>query len=275
MTCNPDNRHRPSIRLCIFNYAPAGGYFMTICALTLMLLLFSAPARGGDAYPHLWSGFSTSLAGRSAEQRHNAAQAGEALNGMVIQPGQTFRFNGVVGARDSSKGYSKAPMIDTDGSLRDVHGGGVCQLATTLYNAALLAGMAIVERHPHSRAVKYVPPGRDATIISWRKDLKFRNPHDVPLLLRVRTEDERLTVSFHAPAEKPFSVEIRGESIPLEPEAMVLTGKGRAGGAGQRGGRGFTAVTRRITTRNGVASEELLSEDIYPPPSRLIAGEAP
>lgn len=242
--------------------------------LVLMLIALSSPAAAAETYSHLWSGFATPLSGRSPEQRRNAARAAAALNGTVIQPGRGFSFNKLVGARDSDKGYLTAPMIDMDGTLRDVPGGGICQLATTIYNAALLAGMQIVERHPHSRAVRYVPPGRDATIASWRKDLKFTNPHDVPLLLKVELSDERLTVALWGATEKPFTVELRSDSVSMEPETAVISG-GRNGMKAQRGVQGYAVITRRITTRNGIVIEELLSEDYYPPPSRLIADGSP
>lgn len=244
------------------------------CIITSLICLpaFVAIAQAADTFPHIWSGFSTPLAGRSAEQRHNAALAGKALDGFVIMPGRTMSFNGLVGTRDSVKGYTSAPMIDTDGMLKGTPGGGICQLATTLYNAALLAGLTIAERHPHSRAVGYVPPGRDATIVSWRKDLKLANPHPVPLQLRVTIEDERLTISFRSPVERPFSTDIRTDTIPVEPDTAVITGKSGTTGL-QRGRKGYTVVTRRVTTRNGTISEEIISEDFYPPPSRLIAGE--
>lgn len=250
-------------------------YFpMKAVILMLMLIALSSSASAAETYSHLWSGFATPLGGRSPEQRRNVARAAAALNGTVIQPGRGFSFNEIVGARDSDKGYLTAPMIDTDGTLRDVPGGGICQLATTIYNAALLAGMQMVERHPHSRAVHYVPPGRDATIASWRKDLKFMNPHDVPLLLTVELSDGRLTVALRGAREKPFSVDLRSDSVSLEPETAVISG-GRDGMKAQRGAEGYAVITRRITNRNGIVIEELLSEDNYPPPSRLIADGSP
>lgn len=249
---------------------------IAIILLFLFFVPFTSPAvqGGSDPFPHLWSGFATPLAGRSPEQRGNAARAAAALNNHVIPPGGIFSFNELVGARDSAKGYLEAPMIDGDGTLRDVPGGGICQLATTIYNAALLAGMRIVERHPHSRAVHYVPPGRDATVASWRKDLKFSNPHPFPILLRVGLSAERLSVSLRGPVERMFVAELTSDVVPVEPETAVA-GAENSGKAPQAGGRGFSVITRRIITRNGVQSGETVSEDFYPPPSRLIAGGPP
>ena len=104
------------------------------------------------------SGYATSLKGRTASQRHNAQRAAELLDGKVIAPGEVFSFNRVVRSWAQDTGYVKAP-VSYDGELIKAYGGGVCQTSTTLYNAALLAGMPIIERHPHVFAPHYVPPG--------------------------------------------------------------------------------------------------------------------
>lgn len=235
--------------------------------LLLFLFLFPAHTSAEEPFSHIWSGYSTSLNGRSEQQRNNALLAGRDLDGVIIPPGATFSFNQRVGARDRGKGYKAAPYLTSDGLLVDTPGGGICQLASTIYNAALLGGVEVVERHPHSRAVSHVPPGRDATISSWRKDLKLKNPFSSPLLLRISAEGERLTVSFRSLVEKDFRVEILSEQVVLEPQSV--TGKG---GKRQNGAPGFSTSTWRVTEKGGVKSRELLSEDIYPAPSRIIAG---
>lgn len=256
------------------------GYKQTahICKIIVLLsaacacLLHASPAAAGGkaAYPHLWGGFSTTLAGRTAEQRGNAARAALDLDGVLIAPGAKFSFNEHVGARDAMKGYTPAPIIGARGDLSDMPGGGICQLATSIYNAALEAGMEIIERHPHSRAVAYVPPGRDATITTWRKDLKLRNPHRFPLLLRIRVAEGRLTVGFWSVTDKPFRVLINSDIIPIEPET-VFTGPGpRPQSASRTGNRGFSVVTRRIVTGGGTDREEILSRDTYPAPTRIL-----
>jgi vancomycin resistance protein YoaR len=245
-------------------------------AVFLLLLLFLVPGvEAGTLYSHLWGGFATSLAGRSPQQRGNAARAALDLDGVIIPSGGTFSFNERVGARDTLKGYVPAPIINDRGGLSDTPGGGICQLATTIYNAALEAGLEIVERHPHSRSVGYVPPGRDATILTWRKDLKLRNPHGVPLTLKVAVGEDRLTAGFWSVEARPFRVTILSDILPVEPEAVV-TGEGdRPGSLVQAGGRGYSVITRRSVVREGTAKEEILSRDFYPPPSRILAGEGP
>ncbi|NLM45877.1 MAG: VanW family protein [Firmicutes bacterium] len=114
------------------------------------------------------SSFSTS-GGGGAGRTDNLYVAAKYMNGYVLAPGDVFSFNKVTGPRTFERGYSMAPVVGGMGI-----GGGVCQVATTVYNAALLAGMEIVERHPHSIRVGYVPPGRDATVTDFI-DFKFRN----------------------------------------------------------------------------------------------------
>lgn len=246
---------------------------MKILIAALLLLIHPVAALADAPYPCLWGGFATALENRSPEQRANVVRASLDLDGVLIPPGGDFSFNDHVGARDPMKGYRPAPIINDRGQLSDIAGGGICQLATTLYNAALEAGMVIVERHPHSRAVGYVPPGRDATILTWRKDLKLRNPHSVPLLLKVRVAGDRLTAGFWSVEEKRFRVTIHSDVIPLEPDTAVSGPGNRPGDEVQRGGRGFSVVTRRSVARAGSVTDEILSRDFYPAPSRILAGE--
>jgi vancomycin resistance protein YoaR len=238
--------------------------------LILLLLLFQSSLACSDdnPFPKLWSGFSTSLQGRSPEQRHNAALAGRYIDGFIIPPGGILSFNELVGGRSRSKGYDSAPFLNGDGLLEDTPGGGICQLASTIYNAGLIGGLEVVERHPHSRTVLHVPPGRDATIASWRKDLKLRNPFPHPLLVRISSDSNRLTVSLRSTLEKDFTVEISTDQVALEPQAVA----GQPGKA-QKGVRGFSTATWRVTRSNGEEKKELLSEDVYPPPSRIMAGD--
>jgi len=238
-----------------------------ILILTVILFIPSLVS-AADSFSHIWGGFSTSLLLRSQEQRHNTATAAHDLDRMVIPPGATFSFNERVGARDSSKGYSAAPIITATGILQDIPGGGICQLASTIYNAGLLAGMIVVERHPHSRVVGHVPPGRDATISSWRKDLKLKNPFPYPLQLRISLSQNRLTTSFQAPVEKPFSTELTTCRTVLMPDTLVNGAASRS--AGQTGTKGFSTETRRIIKENDHTREELISQDYYPAPSRVV-----
>jgi vancomycin resistance protein YoaR len=253
-------------------FSPGRNVFV-LFLLFILTFTFSAPdVQAGSSYPYLWGGFATSLEGRQPEQRSNAARAGLDLDGRIVLPGATLSFNDCVGARDAFKGYTPAPTINHRGGLSEAPGGGICQLATTIYNAALEAGMEIVERHPHSRSVGYILPGRDATILTWRKDLKLKNPHTVPLLLKIKLDEKRLTASFWSIEQRPFRVIIKADVLAVEPETVVCR-QSKDPGISQDGVQGFSVITRRTFIRDGQAKEEIVSRDEYPAPTRILGGE--
>lgn len=98
------------------------------------------------------------------ERAENLRLAAEAINGYVIEPGATFSFNEVVGDTTAERGYKEAPVLYSSG-LGSSDGGGICQVSTALYIAAVKADLEIVERHPHSVPSDYAPIGLDATIV--------------------------------------------------------------------------------------------------------------
>ncbi len=138
--------------------------------------------------------YRTSVGG-SEERAFNVALAASILNNTLVYPGEVFSFNKSVGPFTASRGFRPAPVIVQD-QLQLGPGGGVCQVASTLYNACLLAGLTIVERHAHSRPVRYVPPGRDATVADGSKDFKFRNDYPFPVIIKAGSVGRRLSVWF-------------------------------------------------------------------------------
>ncbi|NLG36524.1 MAG: hypothetical protein GX549_00815 [Clostridiales bacterium] len=114
----------------------------------------------------------------------NIALALSAFDGLTVYPGETVSFNAMTGERTMAKGYQEAPQIASDKSLEPALGGGVCQASTTLYNAALLAGLEITERNKHSFPSSYVREGFDAAVNWPDKDLKFTNNTDGPIFIK-------------------------------------------------------------------------------------------
>ena len=108
------------------------------------------------------------------ERAENLRLAAEAINGYVIEPGATFSFNEVVGDTTAERGYKEAPVLYSSG-LGSSDGGGICQVSTALYIAAVKADLEIVERHPHSVPSDYAPIGLDATIVYGSRDLRIKN----------------------------------------------------------------------------------------------------
>ena len=113
----------------------------------------------------------------------NIHVAGESTSEILLMPGETFSYNKNTGARNWVNGYKSAPII-VGGKVTRGEGGGVCQVSTTIYNAALISGLYIDEVHNHSLPSRYVPKGRDATVSYGYTDLKFSNPYTHPIYIK-------------------------------------------------------------------------------------------
>ena len=122
----------------------------------------------------LLSSYTTYFDGGNEARSHNIRLAASLINGTVLQNGEVFSFNKTVGQRTIERGFKSAAIIE-NGEFVEGVGGGVCQVSTTLYNACLLSGCTAVEYHPHSLAVSYVPPSRDAMVSGTFFDLKIEN----------------------------------------------------------------------------------------------------
>lgn len=219
------------------------------------------------------SSFVTVMRGRTPNQAHNAALAARSLNGTWIKPGETFSFNKVVGSWSSDTGYKRAP-VSYDGELVPAWGGGVCQTSSTLYNAALLAGLTVTERHRHRWLAKYVAPGRDAAVAYSNIDLKLRNDHPWPVRLEaeVRGDLLRCRIVGPQPLGERYAVETRVETVT---EPTVVEARWEPGQPARRlrnpGKRGCRVLTYRVKSRSGrETSRELLSDDSYPAMNRLL-----
>ncbi|MCD7728959.1 MAG: VanW family protein [Clostridia bacterium] len=134
----------------------------------------------------LLSSFTTYFDGSNADRAHNIALAARRISGCVLRPEGVFSFNESVGARTKERGFKIAKVIMGGRYVYGI-GGGVCQVSTTLYNAALLAGLKVTEYHPHSLPVSYVSPSRDAMVSGTYCDLKCKNISDCPVYIRVLT----------------------------------------------------------------------------------------
>ena len=127
-----------------------------------------------EKHSNLRSDFSTNISSSSADRKHNVKNALKSLNKVEILPNQIFSFNKTVGKRTAENGYRQAKII-VNNEFVDGLGGGVCQVSSTLYNSALLAGLEIIEANKHSKQVEYVKYGFDAMVNFGSSDLKFRN----------------------------------------------------------------------------------------------------
>jgi vancomycin resistance protein VanW len=260
-------------------------------ALVALLLLV---ALGGTLFARLATaptgpveiaGYATSLKGRTASQRHNARLSAQALDGWVIAPGAVFSFNRAVKSWSVDQGYVKAP-VSFDGELVRAYGGGVCQTSTTLYNAALLAGLPILERHPHVFRPQYIAPGRDAAVAYPGVDLRFKNPHSWPLRIRAEAHGDTLTVRLLGSEPLATTVQVTNEVLSTSPPARltrVIRSRPSINGSHlnttsthaylrSAGAAGFRVVTYRVFSQGShELRRERLADDSYPAMNRIIA----
>lgn len=218
--------------------------------------------------------YTTSFNSWDSERNANLRLATGRIHGTLLKPGETFSYNQIVGHRTQQEGFRMAPVI-LDGKLVPDWGGGVCQVSSTLYNAALLADLDIVDRSNHGRAIGYVPLGFDATVVDGQIDFKFKNNLKRPVLLHSVLSDNELAFSILGdakdappPIELDYVVHKVIEPIEIkQPDATLEVGKEVVDESPQRG---FRVSTYRIRTINGKQVSQLLSTDDYDPVNRII-----
>ena len=153
-----------------------------------------------EKFTNLRSDFSTDISSSNEDRKHNIKNALASLNKIEIAPNEIFSFNKIVGRRTAENGYREAKII-VNNEFVDGIGGGVCQVSTTLYNSALLAGLEIVEANKHSKQVSYIKAGFDAMVNFGSSDLKFRN----------NTSEKVTIITNYSPAKA--RIRIFGENI--------------------------------------------------------------
>lgn len=145
--------------------------------------------------------FQTFYAESSKERAHNIKLSTEAIDNKIIFPGEIFSFNKIVGERTVEKGYQKATVI-VKGEFSEDIGGGICQVSSTLFNAVLMNNIQILERYSHSRAVPYVPPGKDAAVSWWGPDFVFKNNNAFPILIKAKANNGVLDIKLYARSDE-------------------------------------------------------------------------
>lgn len=197
------------------------------------------------------------------------------INGRLLDRGQSFSFNDVVGKRSYEEGYVDGKIF-LGGKVTEGVAGGICQASSTLYNAALLADMEILKRTAHSFAVSYVPKGQDATVSYDYIDLQFVNSRELPVKISIELTQSQLTVKIFGTDftpdktvkietvvtdTEPFKV-VREQSETDISEEVIL----------QKGVDGCSVETFKITKQSGEEMRrESLGISVYKPMDEIIA----
>jgi vancomycin resistance protein YoaR len=229
-----------------------------------------------EAFPDQLATYSTTYASSNYNRSTNISLAASAVNGTVLMPGETFSYNGTLGQRTTAKGYREAGAY-VNGQVSTEVGGGICQVSSTLYNAALLCNLEIVARTNHSFEPSYVPAGQDATV-SWKSpDFQFKNNREYPMKLVASAGGGRVTfIIYGVKSNDDYEVKIQSSktgSIPFSTQYVnddslpVGTTK-----VTQSGSNGCRSVTYKILYKNGQeVSRTLINSDTYNPHNQVIA----
>ena len=232
---------------------------------------------------------STRISTSSTENRNNnIRRAFELVAGTIIAPGQVFSFNDIVGERTIKNGFFEADEYVYEQVVAGV-GGGVCQASTTIYQAAIRAGLEIVNRTPHSMSVGYTEKGKDATVYWYsthRIDLKFKNTTDYPIYITAAVQSDsknksrlNANVTIYGESMGNVTYDFRVEETQIEPgepelredkkgEYVVYTDEQYIA---QEAAVGWQVDSYRVTYVRGQAVEEtFLYTDTYKPKNEII-----
>jgi vancomycin resistance protein YoaR len=221
---------------------------------------------------HKLVSFTTQMGESSSNRIHNVHLMADFIDGTVIEPGEVFSFNDVVGERTAARGFLEGQMIIGSLVLPSI-GGGVCQTATTLFNDAFELGLPILERTNHNLYLSHYPMGRDATVSWGGPDFRFRNDMKHGLLIKASYTDSTLTFTFYGTSQHRRVVSETGQptrwtspsmNYAVDPNAprgsvKVVSGTGE---------KGFdVSVTRTVYNAHGKQLRHDLFRSHYIPDS--------
>lgn len=166
-------------------------------------------------FTNLRGDFSTDISTSSADRKHNIKNALNSLNMCEILPGEVFSFNKTIGRRTEANGYRQAKIIVNNEFVEGI-GGGVCQVSSTLYNTALLAGLKIIEANKHSKQVGYVKYGFDAMVNFGSSDLKFENTTSQKITIVTNYSSNKIRIRM-------FGENLNGTEYKLINEVVSIT----------------------------------------------------
>lgn len=209
----------------------------------------------------------------------NVSVAARRINNIVLNTGDVFSYNSIVGERTPERGFSNAKVY-AGGEVVDGLGGGICQVSSTLYNAVLYADLEIVARTSHSLPVAYVPLGRDATVAYGSIDFKFKNAYETPVKIISSVGGGILTVSVYGKKTSDKTVEISTERVSTSPFEVVeeideTLAEGQTK-VKQTGSDGAVVNTYKKVIENGkVISSKFIHKSVYNPINKIMLVSPP
>ena len=227
------------------------------------------------AFKDVLATFSTRYDASNAPRTTNLKLAAGKINGTVLGAEEEFSYNKVVGERTIAAGYKEA-KIYASGEVVDGLGGGICQISSTLYNAAVLANLDITQRRNHQFVTSYLPAGRDATVVYGSQDFKFKNTRKYPIKIEMTVANGMAKATIYGIKEEPeYEISIQTSTVSTIPFATTYqddnTLPAGTEKVKQKGANGLVTQTYKIVKQNGtVVSKTLLSKDVYNAMQKII-----
>ncbi|MBE6915571.1 MAG: hypothetical protein E7471_02950 [Ruminococcaceae bacterium] len=161
-----------------------------------------------ELFSHTLSKVTTRYSAHKTNRVSNVKLAAKLVNGTVLNPGEVFSYNKVVGPRTTARGF-KAAGVFAGGEVVDGIGGGICQVSSTLYMASMYADLETVKRTNHAFYVDYAPKGEDATVVYGSIDFQFRNNTDAPIKIFATANNTSVTVTIKGTVAQQKTVKIQ------------------------------------------------------------------
>ena len=226
--------------------------------------------------PNQLSTYTTKYSNSDEGRSYNIKKSVEAINGTVLYPGEEFSFLNEVGPAGKEQGYKESTVYTSSGVDKG-YGGGICQVSTTAYLAAIYGYFPITERHNHSYTVGYVPLGFDAAVSWGGTDLRFKNNRPNPVKIVASADSGTITVSiFGSPSEYDnYNVTMTSEKTSVTPSTDTKYVENSSLPQGTQrvktqGKEGCSVVAHKVVTRSGQVVEESDIKSTYKPVTKVV-----
>ncbi len=232
-------------------------------------------ALGNKVFADELGKYSTRYSITNENRNTNIELASKKIDGYILKPGEVFSYNQIVGERTIAAGYKEAAVY-INGEVADGIGGGICQVSSTLYNAALYANLEIVSRKNHYFLTSYVGASRDATVSYGSIDFKFKNNRNYPIKISCTAKNGISEVKILGTKEETeYEVVIQNEVTQVIPYTTkyVETTELATGEENivRQGTNGYKSEAYKVLKLDGkVISKTLLSKDSYNPMQEII-----
>lgn len=204
---------------------------------------------------------------------NNIKVAADITSDIILDKNSEFSFNSYVNNKDIKSKFKSAPVI-INGKLQEGIGGGICQVSSTIYNAALYSGLEITTVRNHSIPSAYISKGRDATVSKGSIDLKFKNNFDTPIFIHNEVYEDKIISTIYGNEQDKKSIEIVTEITKHVPNKVKIKSSDKLYEGErevfQKGRDGYKVNTFRIYKNEGNEIKEFIHESYYPPMDEII-----